>query len=43
MNFFIEYENDPGFEVGQSLRMNDQHWVIIGIRDNGKGLWLNCK
>ncbi len=40
MQTFIEYEEDPGFEVGQHVRLNDAGWRIIGIRDNGRGIWL---
>lgn len=41
MSIFVEYEDDPGFKTGQHVRVNGTSCRIIGIRDNGRGLWLS--
>jgi hypothetical protein len=43
MSYFVEYDEDPGFSVGDNIRLNGFHWRITGIRDNGRGLWLTCE
>ena len=43
MFFFVEHDDDPGFEVGQGVCLNDAHWRIIGVRDNGRGVWLTLR
>jgi hypothetical protein len=41
VSVFVEYEDDPGFRVGDSFHMNGISFRITGIRDNGRGLWLS--
>lgn len=43
MCIFVEYEDDPGFEVGQHIRLESGSYTIIGVRDNGHGIWLTLK
>lgn len=43
MSVFFEHDEDPGFQVGQSLRYNGHSWLIVSISANSRGLWLHLE
>ncbi len=43
MSIFIENEYDEGWQEGDTYRYNGRLWVIVAIRCNERGIWLDLE